>query len=234
MQQRCWINSAKASQASSPPTPSFGLGPPAPSPSSSSAADSSLPAPGWQLDCPVILPSAQRWEERADWLTPGAVRSNPQLQATNWGFVSFSLLLSLYITLYTPQTFFCSQHSGFRLMLSFCLAVTFCCYRFIFSVCCLTFSPYCCRGGRRDRVVTSSSLKCTNFCPCTVWWEYRPGSAWSLYSHLGENNFVVVVKFYERRWWSEFNKFEAVESTASSIFIFGMVIHLICSFLLWN
>lgn len=41
------------------------------------------PAPGWHLDSLVILQSVQRWEEQTDWLTPGAVRANPQLKATS-------------------------------------------------------------------------------------------------------------------------------------------------------
>ncbi len=62
------------------------------------------PASGWQLDSPVILSSAQRWEGQADWLTPGAVRCNPQLRATNWAFFLSPLcFLFSYLSIYPPN-----------------------------------------------------------------------------------------------------------------------------------
>lgn len=61
------------------------------------------PARGRQSDSPGILPSAHRWEEQADWLTPGAVGANPQATGCSLRFLSLSSLLSLYISPSTPQ-----------------------------------------------------------------------------------------------------------------------------------
>lgn len=77
----------------------------------------------------VFLPPALRWE-RADWLTPGAIRSNPQLLATKLTFPPFFFSicpLTNKQTVFPPNTL--AQGFGRH---SFCVIVTFCCY------CCLS------------------------------------------------------------------------------------------------
>lgn len=83
----------------------------------------------------VFLPRALRWE-RADWLTPGAIRSNPQLLATKLTFPAF--FLRFFPQSAPSQT---NKQTVFLPTLwpkapgrhSFCAIVTFCC-RCSFSV----------------------------------------------------------------------------------------------------
>lgn len=114
------------------------------------------------------LPRDER-SKQTDWLLgPSGLIHSYRLQTV----LSFSPLLSLSISLSNPETL-CYEHFGFRLMLSFCLTVTCCCYRFMFfffpSLFVWLSPPHCCKIGLKDEVVTSSGLKCTDFCPCIVW-----------------------------------------------------------------
>ena len=140
--------------------------------------------------------------------------------------LSFPLsMLPLHIFPSNPQTLFHCQHFSFRLIPSFCLTATFCCYRFSWS----TFSSNCCRRGMKDRVVTNSSQKYTNFHSYMAWWAWNP---WSVCVWIFLEGDVCrgdeVLREEVRTEITTSSKKKRI--TASSFFLFTKALHLFTSY----
>lgn len=155
----------------------------------------------------ALLFSSVHRNERLSW-------GNPQLQATNGAFF---LSLSPCFLLYSPNTLFLLSTLWLEanaLFLPHChlllsLLLSFHCEVFFFLF-------HNSKRWMRDKIVTSSGLKCINSCPCMSDRVQRLRSVWFLW---GMN------VFYAQRRQQETQR---IRRNKSLFIIFDKVQHLIC------